>query len=577
MEEVKDAFEDFGRKHTAFNLHQAHDEYEKRPRDQDGRVLPTEATAFEFMHKHPSPVPVRTQTQLEEVNDMFVDVGRKYMSANLLNARGEYESRQRDDDGRVMTTEAASFELTPSSTTQYRVQTQMEEIKKTLGDDARKRMSSTLAKARNEYESRERDDGGRVVVTTGEAFAFANTSVAVQRGVAKRKERAIANFLADDEQGDGLLDIRFVEAGCHHLGLDVVTARRWFEEIEVGNEGTISVDDFLGKYEQQTTWLQKSVYGLDERGLTQAEASHRDMVDPNRRIMHARLAEESARYSSRARDELGRVKGTVGEAFRFEHTTQAIEKGVAKRIERAAARFHDMDANGDGVLDLGEVEAGCHLLGLDVMTARRWFSELDGSRSGTITMEEFLGRFEQKSTWLEKSVYAADERGLTQGEARAKDQEQNLRKNSHSTLAAARAEWLVRRRGLAGPGGDGPDTPASASSPMVTTPREFAFVASQEERAAGRLLRHPLPPPSEAETVSALMLERLDKDRREGLARHLEAESNAYHFRMKVRARIAAEKHAAVVAARKGGGGHHGSSGGDFRSASEPRASFRVT
>jgi hypothetical protein len=228
------------------------------------------------------------------------------------------------------------------------------------------------------------------------------------------------------------------------------------------------------------------------------------------------------------------VKATEGAAFKFAHTQEAAEVSGRLCLERAASRTGDLDTNGDGFLSMAELESGCRLLGLDVMTARQWFAELDPGRSGLVALADFASRFKQKAVWSEKSWMAgSDARGLTQAEASRKDTEVDSRKNSHAALAAASEEWTARR---------GPTVSENGrllSAPFVKTPQEFSFLS--DERVAERLLKHPSPEPSEVESGSQ------EKDRREALGSHLEVESKAHHFRMKVRARIAAEKRESVA------------------------------
>ena len=227
---------------------------------------------------------------MEEVKDLFEDVGRKHMSFSLAQAKASYESR-RGSDGAMRPTEASSFDLTPwSAPAQPRVETQAEEAHRLFQKAGRKHLSSALLEARGEYASRADRSGGtdgNGRATEAKAFTFEHTSASIARRAARRREEAVRKFRQIDADGSGALDAGDVAAGSPSLGLTEATALAWHAELK-GPDGEVALEAFLDRYMEAQGGgeggflLEKSEHGLDARGFTQAERSHADMVDPGK-------------------------------------------------------------------------------------------------------------------------------------------------------------------------------------------------------------------------------------------------------------------------------------------------------
>jgi hypothetical protein len=111
------------------------------------------------------------------------------------------------------------------------------------------------------------------------------------------------------------------------LGINENTARELFEAMPKNTDREIDRDRFLEHFMARPAGLEASVYGLDAKGLTQAEARDKHELDPGRRRMHAELAREKALYNARARDEAtGKVKPTTGSGFTFWRSAERSSK-----------------------------------------------------------------------------------------------------------------------------------------------------------------------------------------------------------------------------------------------------------
>ena len=186
-----------------------------------------------------------------------------------------------------------------------------------------------LSAGKEAYHKRIKTDAetGKVIPTQATGFELKNTQASIEHRAEAARAKAVDQFIALDTDGNGTLSFRELIDGCTVLGINENTARELFEAMPKNTDREIDRDRFLEHFMARPAGLEASVYGLDAKGLTQAEARDKHELDPGRRRMHAELAREKAQYNARARDEAtGKVKPTTGSGFTFWRSAERSSK-----------------------------------------------------------------------------------------------------------------------------------------------------------------------------------------------------------------------------------------------------------
>ena len=285
---------------------------------------------------------------------------------------------------------------------------QGESIRDYLMNHDRKITGAALTEARNTYAERPVDTDGRVLPTsTATSPSFKYTTSNFEKRRQRRRDQGVERFHEIDADGNGTLDMQELSDGAKVLGISETTARKWFHELDSEGTGEVPMDSFLEKFEEFGGTLEKSEYSLDHRGKTQAEGAEADMQDPGRRLMHSKLEQGKLAYEARIkRDHEGRALPTTARPFKFLFTSRRADENEVRKKKQAVNKFSEIDADGNGTLDVDEIIEGAPLLGLDRDTAIAWFRELDDDKSGTVPMDRFLEKYFERPAGIAKKKYS---------------------------------------------------------------------------------------------------------------------------------------------------------------------------
>ena len=177
-----------------------------------------------------------------------------------------------------------------------------------------------LSAGKEAYQKRVKTDSetGKAIPTKATGFAFKNTQASIEHRAEAARAKAVDQFIALDTDGNGTLSLRELMDGCSVLGINEITARELYDSMPKNADREIDRDMFLEHFMARPAGLEASVYGLDSKGNTQAEARDTHELDPGRRRMHAELTREKELDNARARDaDTGKVKPTTGSGFSF--------------------------------------------------------------------------------------------------------------------------------------------------------------------------------------------------------------------------------------------------------------------
>jgi len=351
----------YDRKELRQDLSTFREEYESRRKDINGKVLPTEgkanwfrpllrraAAVAEVQNSKPgsvrSCVDPRGISQLEAENKRFAG-DRKELSHDLSTYREEYESRPKDDNGKVLPTEgkanwfrpllrraAAIAEVRNSepgsvrSAVDPRGISQLEAENKRFAGD-RKELSHDLTTYREEYEARPTDANGKVLPTEGKANWFRPL---LRRALAKAevqnsKPGSVRSCV--DPRGISQLEAenRRFNGDRKELSHDLITYREEYEARPKDAQGKILTTEGkadwirpLLRREAAKVEAQKSEPGsvrscVDPRGISQLEAENRRFNGDRKELSHD-LSSYREEYEARPKDANGKVLPTEGKA-----------------------------------------------------------------------------------------------------------------------------------------------------------------------------------------------------------------------------------------------------------------------
>ena len=184
-----------------------------------------------------------------------------------------------------------------------------------MQDLNRKQTHAQLAKAKDEYMARPRDENGKIKTTEGKGFSLWRSVLRMESAAERRKVKAVENFRALDVDGNGMisqrqicfllyfsrlvsfyfdflallftsllvncagaLSLREIVDGAHVLGMNENTARDWYFSLPKNEDHEVDMEMIIEKFLERPAGLEKSAYALDHRGYTQVQGSSRAFV-----------------------------------------------------------------------------------------------------------------------------------------------------------------------------------------------------------------------------------------------------------------------------------------------------------
>jgi hypothetical protein len=314
-------------------LAKAREDYDARPKDTLGRMLPTATSPPALSPK------AKTQdlgshklTQSEEIREFFVDQGRKHTSAGLLREKEEYSARPKDAEGRILWTVSKGPIRNMMTNTQSvhnnLVLTQSEEIANVFMDQGRKHTSAGLLKEKTEYNARPKDAEGRILSTVSKGPI---------RNMMTNTQSVHNNFVLT--QSEEIADV-FIDQGRKHTSAGLLKEKAEYNARPKDEEGRILSTVSKGPVRNMMT-NSRSVH--NNLVFTQKEQEIADFHTPGRALIGSVLSAAKEAYVTRPRTKSGlHVQVTVGSA----PFSWAEQRAAQRALERPQAPPTDYESRG---------------------------------------------------------------------------------------------------------------------------------------------------------------------------------------------------------------------------------------
>jgi len=306
------------------------------------------------------------------------------------------------------------------------------------------RLGQSTESSRRKQEARTADNTGAAELAE---FAKAHDremmSAELQKGKDAFKVRqqrgAIRKFRSIDVDGSGTLDIEEVLLGAPILKLGEEQARAWFSDIDKDGSGEIDMEEFLAYYAKNMSTVTQDIGSLGADTATSRRRN--DILNAGYNANNTGDAELANYNRVNAKEIMSKALDQAKDDWHERMKSAGFEH--AEKRAKAVKMFTELDADGNGMVDIDEVAAGAGFLNLTPEEARSWFVEIDVYKRGEVSINEFLNRFQQivngfipKPTDVEKFKSAA--------EVEAKENADH-RESMSKELASAKEQWHKRR------------------------------------------------------------------------------------------------------------------------------------